>query len=79
MEKRVLEIARIIHIAKLKSVCCNDEQFEKMLNRQPFPEISTKEFRELNHHGQSWIEIAKDQAKAVVNFLDSEVKDVQRS
>lgn len=73
------DIARELHLARLRS--CYFKQsipkgqkghwstFEAALEREPFPEIGTKEQRELMHSGAPWIEIAMEQAKAVRKML----------
>lgn len=62
----VLELARVIHIARLESCYIKGPQLDNAMKLQPFPPVGSKELRELLHHGQSWIDIAIDQAKAVL-------------
>ena len=80
MDKRVLELARALHIARIEScyfptgnLTPDDKGYystvEAALQREPFPPVNTKEFRTMNHHGQAYIDIAVDQAKAVLKHL----------
>ena len=80
-DKRVLRLARVIHHAKIDS-CYFPNPDGKLKPgfrgygatreaahiREPFPDIRTKEFRTMNHHGQCHIDIAIDQAIAVLKF-----------
>ena len=65
MDRELLELARVIYLARIESCYGKGEFAERALSRAPFPPVDTKEFRTLYHHGQSWIDIAVDQAKAV--------------
>jgi hypothetical protein len=67
-----LKLARVLHIARMESCYIKGPSLDSAMSRQPFPEVHTKEFRELHHHGQSWIDIAIDQAKAVQKHLEAQ-------
>ena len=68
---RTLELARVIHIARLESCYIKGEALDREMARQPFPEVHTKEFRVLYHARQSWIDIAIDPAKAVQKYIQT--------
>ena len=67
--KLVLRVARAIHLAKIKSCYFPDHDGwsgqKAALMREPWPE-NRKEAERLLQDGQSWMEIAIDQAKAAL-------------
>lgn len=69
MDRETLELARVIHIARLKDCYIKGEAYNAAMARQPFPPVDSKEFRKLHHDGQSWIEIAIAQARAVQTYF----------
>jgi len=69
INKRVFNLARVLHIARLHDCYGHGEQFERALAKQPWP-ISRKNAVRLYQNGQSWMEIAVAQAEAALEFLE---------
>ena len=72
--KLVLRVARAIHLAKIKSCYFPDHDGwsgqKAALAREPWPE-NRKEAERLLQDGQSWMDIAIDQAKVAIAEIEA--------